>query len=384
MNLRSFFTCTLFVLFYLSVEAKIYGPKRYDSIGLLTYVSTDFYYTTENFNSNSKVTGLSSSNSYMLLDIPFGIRYGVTPTWSFEAELKASYAASKSSAVLTGADRTNSEIHETRFSTDFLIENSGFDIIPEVEIIIPFKKIDPNTDTVMVSEGAQSITGKIHIQTEFGQNDFFSFIGYQTRDSGRSDLLPWSVGMGLNRDGSLLGARVFGFQSISDDSDKNFPFLRESLSNKVNGGSLKLYSVNPAVISAEALWFIKLQKQWQIQFNLGMDLAGQNYSKGLFAGANLILDWGEKQRSLRQRPKREVQQPRGSGVAVEPETIDFKEDTNASDQDYFTPPPPPRLQPSRSAPSRKKTKTRIGPSDQQIRDQMDDVEMQIELKRKKK
>ena len=380
MTVRSLFFGVALFLFQLSAEAKIYGPKRYDSIGLLTYVSADFYTTTANFNLNSKETNLVSSNSYTLLDIPIGIRYGITPTWSFEAEMKASYAQSKSSDLLTGGDRTNSEIHEARFSTDLLIETNGFDLIPEFEIIFPFKKVDPNTDTVMVGEGAQSMTGKLHLQTEFGQGDFFSYIGYQMRDSGRSNLVPWSVGIGWNNDGSLLGARVFGFQSISDDADKKSPFVRETLNNKVNGGSLHFYSVNPSVISAEALWFLKLARQWQLQFNVGLDMAGQSYSKGMFGGINVILDWGEKQRVLRQRPHREVQQPVGSGIAVEPGTVDFREETNeVKEQDYFTPPPPPRAKPLQ----KRRTKSH-SPSDQQLKDQMDDVEMQIELKRKKK
>jgi hypothetical protein len=152
MTYRSYFLCVVLFLFQLSAEAKIYGPKRYDSIGLLTYFSAELYTTTANFNVNSKETGLTSSNSYTLLDIPLGIRYGITPTWSFEGEIKASYAQSKSSDLLTGGERTNSEIHEARFSSDMLIETNGFDLIPEVEIIFPFKKIDPNTDTVMIGE----------------------------------------------------------------------------------------------------------------------------------------------------------------------------------------------------------------------------------------
>ncbi len=385
MKYRSFFICIVLFLFQVAAEAKIYGPKRYDSVGLLTYVSTDFYSTNENFDSNSSVAGLNSGHSYLLIDIPFGIRYAIAPLWSFEAELKASYAQSKSSDVFTGGERTNSEINEARFSTDMLVETNGFDLIPEFEVIFPLKKNSASTDTVMINEGVQQMTGKLHLQTEFGQSDFFSYIGYQIRDSGRSDLVPWSVGMGWNRQGSLLGFRVFGFQSISDDTDKANPFTREALNNKVNGGSLKFYSVNPSVISTEALWFFKLQKQWQFQFNLGLDLAGQRYSKGLFGGLNLVLDWGEKQRSLRQRPRKEIQQPQGSGFAIEPETIDFKEDTNeSSDQNYFKPPPAPRVRELRSTPIRKKSRTRVSPSDQQIQEQMDDVEMQIELKRKKK
>lgn len=376
---------TLF-LFQVSANAKIYGPKRYDAIGLLTYASADLYYTTENFDANSKATGLNSDNNFMVLDMPFGLRYNVQPTWAIEAELKATYAKSKSSLLYTGGERTNSEIHEARFATDLLIETNAFDLIPEFELVVPFKKIDPGTDTVMIGEGVQTITGKLHLQTEFGQGDFFSYIGYQKRDQGRSDLVPWSIGMGWNNAGSLLGGRFFGFQSISDDKDKNFRLIREALNNKVNGGSLRYYSVNPSSMSAEILWFLKLQRQLQVQFHFGLDLAGQSYSKGMFGGLNFVFDWGEKQRSLRQRPKREVQQPRGNGIAVESETIDFREDTNEStDQKFFEEPPAPRIQPAPSPQRQRRIRgTRpAGPSDRQLKDQMDDVEMQIELKRKK-
>jgi hypothetical protein len=385
MKLSSILLCLALFLFHLSAEAKIYGPKRYDSTGLLTYVSGEIYYTTENFDLNSKVNGLSSSNSFLLLDIPFGIRYAISPTWSFDGELKASYAQSKSADTINGGDRTNSEVHQARFSTDFLIETKGFDLIPEFEIVYPFNKISSTTDSVMVGEGARSLIGKLNLQTEFSSLDFFSYLGYEMRDSGRSNLLPWSVGLGWNSNGSLLGARIFGFQSMSEDSDKNQRITREALNDKVNGGSLKFYSIDPSIVSAEVLWFLKFQRQWQIQFNFGLNLAGQSYSKGMFAGLNLILDWGEKQRSLRQRPKREVMQPQGSGFAVEPGTIDFKEDTNElKEQKYFIPPEAPRIKLKPAPRTRKTRKRRTAPSDQQIQDQMDDAEMQIELKRKKR
>lgn len=385
MSFRSAPLGIVLFLFQLSAEAKIYGPKRYDSIGLLTFVSTEFYTTNENFDSNSKATGLGSGNSYFLMDIPFGIRYGITPTWSFEAELKASYAQSKSNDFFTGGERTNSEIHEARFSTDTIIETKGFDLIPEFEIVFPFDDIAANTDSVMIGEGVQTMTGKLNLQTEFGQNDFFSYLGYQIRESGRSHLVPWSIGIGRNNEGSLLGARIFGFQSMTDDKDKKSTFSRQAVNNRVNGNSLKFYSVNPSVVSLEGFWFFKLQQQWQMQINIGMDLAGQSYSKGMFGGINLIIDWGHKQRILRQRPKKEIQQPRGSGISVESETIDFKEDTNENmDQQYFSPPPAPRIKQAEPRPRNRKPKTRVAPSDKQIQDQMDDVEMQIELKRKKK
>jgi hypothetical protein len=369
-----------FLLFQLSVEAKIYGPKRYDSAGLETYISSEAYYTNSNFDSNSNESHLTGSNYYMLVDIPVGIRYPITPIWDFEAELTGSWAKSKSSDPTFGGERTNSQIHEMRLSTDTLMPMDGFDLIPELEAIFPFGTISGTTDSVMIGEQVTSFTGKLNLQTRFSQTDLFSYLGYQKRGSGRSDLLPWSVGLGWNAGVNMLGLRVFGFQSATQDSDKSNELTREATNYKVNGGSLKFYAVDPAVTSIEALWFLKFPRQWQLQFNAGLDLAGTNYSKGQFAGLTLIFDWGD--RGFRGHSSKKVVQPRGSGFAVDSDTVDFKEDTNeGNDQQYFAPPPPPRVRPA-PAP-RPKPKTNVGPTDQQLQDQMDDTEMQIELKRKK-
>lgn len=369
-------------LFQICAHAKIMGPKRYDSEGLLTYFSGEFYTTTENFDNNAKARTLGSGNSYTVVDMPFGARYNLLPNWAIDGELKATYAQSKSSTPLTGGERTNSEIHEARLSSDMLIETRGFDIIPELEVIIPFQKIDDTTDTVLVGERAQQIIGRLHIQTEFGNSDFFGFLGYNMRDGGRSQLLPWSAGLGINWGPSFIGGRVFGFQSMTDDRETNSPFLRDQVIARVNGGSRRFYSINPSALSAEALWFLKFKNQWQVQANFGLDLAGENYSKGIFGGLAIVLDWGYKEREFRARPRGLMKQPKGSGLAVESDRIDFKEETTESnDQKYFEAPPLPVVKPAPRAKPRQRIQS---PSDDQIQNQLDDTEMQIELKRKKR
>ncbi|MFN9065751.1 MAG: hypothetical protein ACK5V3_00865, partial [Bdellovibrionales bacterium] len=98
----------ILVLLQVSVQAKIYGPKRYDYRGLVGYVSGDLYTANEGFNNNGEAVKLNSSGNYMLIDIPVGLRYVLNKNWGFESEIKASYAKSDSNTNLTGGERTNS------------------------------------------------------------------------------------------------------------------------------------------------------------------------------------------------------------------------------------------------------------------------------------
>src|SRR5690606_1814336 len=118
--------------------------------------------------------------------------------------------------------------------------------------------------------------------------EVFANIGYQHRDKGRSHLVPWSVGVGWSPRKLFFGGRVFGFQSITDDDEENIRIFRESFIDRVNAGAPKFYGVTPSVVSAEGILSFQASPKWTLQFNAGMDIAGKNYSKGFFGGANLI------------------------------------------------------------------------------------------------
>lgn len=371
-------------IFHNSIQAKIYGPKRYDSKGLVGYVSTEFYSASENFNNNGEASALPSEGSYLLVDVPFGLRYLVAPQWAVEGELFFSQAQSESSALITGGSRANTQLHQMRFSTDYVIAMKSFDLIPEFELLLPLSSISATTDEVMLNEGAQSLIAKLHLQTEFGTTDLFGHVGYESRGEGRSNLLPWSIALGQQWGSFFLGGRFHGFQSISDDKDSSVTnkATRNALIAKVNGGAARFYGVNPSAVMAEGLLFWQISKNWKVQSRFGFDLAGENYSKGIYGGLNIILDWGPlnptRQRRVIKKENQPIQRARGTGISVDPDSIDFQEDTfeQGDEQEYFTPPPPPKVQPQ--------NRIKKAPSDSQIQNQMDDVEMKIELKKKKR
>ena len=170
------------LIFHFQSQAKIYGPKRYDYKGLVGFVSADVFSASENFDTGGEAVSLNSGGEYLLAEFPFGVRHLLGSAWAIEGEMKASYASSNSSTAFTGGERTNSQIHELRFSTDYIFPMQAFDLIPEFEFVMPFDTIGLDSDDVLVNEGAQTMSLKLHLQTEFGANDFFGFLGYSSRD----------------------------------------------------------------------------------------------------------------------------------------------------------------------------------------------------------
>jgi len=368
------------LIFHFQSQAKIYGPKRYDYKGLLGFVSADVFSASENFDTDGEAVLLNSSGKYLLAEFPFGIRHLIGSTWAIEGEVKASYANSNSSTAVIGGERTNSQIHELRFSTDTIFPMQAFDLIPEFEWVMPFDTIGLDSDDVLVNEGAQSLSLKLHLQAEFGANDFFGYLGYESRGKGRSNLLPWSIALGRQSRSTFWGGRLFGFQSISDDSDTNQPLPRFQFIEKVNAGAARFFGVNPNSVAAEGFFHFDFSKTWKVQTRLGLDLAGERYSKGIFAGITVLMDFGPNADKGRRRGLKENTpgRARGNGIAVEPDSIDFKEETQeqVDDQEYFAPPPAIKVKPL--------NQINNGPSSQDIQNQMNDVEMKIELKKKRK
>jgi hypothetical protein len=375
-----FLILATFLLFHFQSQAKIYGPKRYDYRGALGFVSADVFSANENFNTDGEAVPLNSKGEYLLAEFPFGVRYLLDSAWGIEGEMKASYASSNSSAAFIGGERTNSQIHELRFSTDYIFPMQAFDLISEFEWVMPFDTIGLDSDDVLTNEGAQSVILKLHLQTEFGANDFFGYLGYESRGEGRSNLLPWSIALGRQSGSALWGGRLFGFQSISDDSDTDLPFPRLQFIEKVNAGAARFFGINPNSAAAEGFLNFDFSKTWKVQTRVGLDLAGESYSKGIFAGITLLMDFGPIADKGRRRVIKESapRRARGSGIAVEPDSIDFKEETleQGDEQEYFAPPPAIKVRPT--------NKINNGPSSQDIQNQMNDIEMKIELKKKRK
>ncbi len=241
--------------------------------------ATDYFYSEANYPSGGGSKNLDSGNHYSLLDFTFGTRYVPRRNWAVFGWGKVSNAESKNSV----ATRSNSTFSEAAVGFDFLVYNDLFQLIPEVIAVMPTEKIDPASDTVFNSEGVLEVHSRLIAQKDFGLLRGYGWLGFNYRAEGRSFLMPWGVGAHWKMNRLRLGAELFGYQSVTDDTDKN-SILRTAYVNGVNAGSMKFYSANPSIVDTQfyATWL--LNQKWSLQANGGMTVMGTNSAAGFHVG----------------------------------------------------------------------------------------------------
>ncbi|WP_374034735.1 hypothetical protein ACES2I_02185 [Bdellovibrio bacteriovorus] len=340
-------------------------------------VNANYFYSEANYPaSGGGSQSLVSGNSYSLIDTSFGTRYVPKKNWSIFGWGTISNAESKDSV----ASRSNSSISEAAVGFDFLMYSDLFQLIPEVIAVIPFEEVNPASDTVLNSEGVFEVRSRLIAQKDFGTLRGYGWLGFNYRGSGRSFLMPWGVGAQMKMQRLRLGAELFGYQSVSDDTTDVTEALRTSYINSVNAGSMKFYSVKPNLMDSQlyATWLIS--PKLSVQANGGMTLTGSNSAAGFHVGGFIrySFDMSEGYSEPEYAPPVENPVPNyrsnmyeESDLSSEKKVRRFKEQTSDGvDQNLFKP-----------RPTQPKKRPRV---DDELQQQLDDTEFQIELKSNKK
>ncbi len=347
-------------------------------------IETQYFKTDANY--------ISSGSSYQKL--PYGQSYDI-----YNVYLKARYDLSKKSSWYGNLDisnassyglsytRANSAVSDAKLGYAYRPYSNLFDVITDFSVVIPFSKVDVNTDSVLGGEGVIEATGLLRIQKDFSALSAFGYIGGTFRQS-RSSLLPWGLGVQAFYPKWGWGGKVFGYQSITDDPDTNNKIQRTIVTDRVDAGSLRFYSVNPSVIDSEVFMKLKIKNAWVIGVGGGATITGVNTAAGYHAGVSLMYSWdSEPSYYLKKFPVSTQEDDLGS----EKKVPEFKEEIDDGvDQNIFrkkgTPNPTPRQGTDLTPANENVVVRRIGPRPPAVRSReaIDGGEMQLKLKKKKK
>jgi hypothetical protein len=334
--------------------------------------SGQYFKSTSNFNKNGNIADLPGGNSFQLIDLTGTRGYGLSDAINLYGGLNIGNSQSKGS----DATRTNSSVNNIIAGAEFLIPMDGFQLIPEVSGLADLEKLSDTQDSVMNSEVSNELTGKLNVQMALRDFLLFGYGGYNYRTGGRSQLFLWGVNGELALSKFTLGGEIFGFQSVSDDVDKGTPAEanRDAFRLRVNGGSARFYSVNPSVVDSNVYLKSKISDQFDFWLAAGLPVVGNNYANGYHAEAGLRFLIGDH--VARRLHHRAVSVPvdDSARLSTDKKVDRFQEDTNDGvDQRIFKPTPtavPKAVKPA--------------PTDQELKDQMDDAETKIELRSNKK
>jgi hypothetical protein len=336
-------------------------------------LGTDYFYSNANHvDYSSGRQNLDSGHLYQLIDSYFRTRFVPKRSMSYFAWANVANVESKNGTYV----RTNSVFSQAGFGLDFQMYSGAFDLIPELAAVFPLQKLDPTSDIVAANEGVMEFQTRVNLQKDLRLMQIYSWLGFNYRGEGRSYLMPWGVGLRLNTGSFRWGAELFGFTSVSDDTNNDV--VRKTYIDNVQGGSLKFYSKNPALIDSQAYVFWKMTKAFSIQANGGLTVAGVNTAAGFHVGGFLRYTFDLTDGYV-QPPEPEIIDspvPRGrsemydDSLSSEKKLREFREATDDGiDQQIFKP-----------RPTKKPKKKR--PVD--LQKQLDNTEFQIELRSKRK
>lgn len=344
-----------------------WGSRRFEKGEFAVGADSRYFFTDSNYTSSGGQQSLPSSGTYQHIDVDLEGRFILTNSWALSAGMDIGNAESNGADAL----RSNSSLTGAFLGVEWNWATEYIDLIPTLEVSFPFEKISSTQDAVMNSEGVSENRLLLRFQSEFEGFNLFGMLGHVQRGGGRSTLMPWSAGVEFMTTSFRFGGVVHGFQSTSDDADagsSDGELARTTTSNRVNGGSLRYYAINPSLVDLDGFVVFELGRPWALTLHGGLTLAGQNTAAGYHGGAGLSYTFNTK--PVRRR------RPYDSQISVDPYVDQFREDVNDGvDQDIFRSRPKPIVQPK---PRRERTP--VPSTDMDTQQKLDETEMLIELK----
>ena len=236
----------LLIAIFSSATAQVLTSPQF-SEGSLKFINTvDIYSTTENFgNSNGAKTPLSSvadGNEYSNITADLSARYGMGHNWELYGGLKYSQATSISSKI----QRTQSALSDLNLGINYRWIDSDFSVYPGFFISFPLVTNDLETDDVLVNEGASVIAIPFYFDYRLKIAALYAGLTPALIGDGRGARVFYTLGIKKRIGSIIFNLEYAGMDTIKDDDFTATPDIPTAVVDRVNGGSFRYFSVNPA------------------------------------------------------------------------------------------------------------------------------------------
>lgn len=248
------------------------GPLGYKEGRWILKAKESYFDTSKNFDKNGVSKDLTNNQSLTLLTTSLSATYDISQNISLFSALDSVYGKS------IGYDFSRTRFTPTDFKLggDFKLLSTIVDIIPELMVTIPIVTVSNTTDELIPSDGVIELKVGGYVSKRFDWFSSYGYLGYASRDDGRSSLMPYEIQMLKSFESFQLTAGVWGYESLSDDTKTKTPAERNIVTARVNGSSFKFYAVNPSVTEAGG----------SIGFGLGSDIFARAGYSHTILGAN--------------------------------------------------------------------------------------------------
>ena len=255
------------------------------------HLQNEYYYSVSNYKFWGDYEDLEGENYFSYLSFNPSIKYAPLNWLVLNVFGRTLWAFSQ-----TGKDYRQSYYPSlVGGGATFYKQFKFFSLGLELKGGVPIYQVQTNTDEIVLGDGAYFVEPRFWFFYKASSQlfDLFCNIGFRYRTHSLSSLLLAKLGGVLHVHYADLGFSAEGFFSppfLSDEYERG-PEKRWNLTNQVNGGSYKFYSVNPGVFSLTGWVELKVLQPFFLTLYTNLDTLGQNYAKGLTLGLISSLRW---------------------------------------------------------------------------------------------
>lgn len=312
-----------------------------------TDASFSYFTSSANYKSGGgTIEDLPNGGEYSLGQLRAALAHDLSSELRFWAGLNAGFTTTNNGAE----ERTNSGLSEILGGAQYWVKMYRWRLVGQGDLFYPIFRVDEGSDQALVGEGAMRIRGGAWGIIPWGDLEPFVYLGVEYRDDGRSHLLPYAAGAKYRFGAWWVQGELRGFESLTDDENAGDTLARETFLNRVQGGSYKLYSVNPAQseIAAEAGFDVD---GFLVYGGISMVVNGSNTADGLtfMVGLGYTPDGTDYRRARKITPE-EIETPaRGdrnedyfqNADPTIPPRQEYRPEPEEEERQEPPPPPPP-------------------------------------------
>ena len=249
----------------------------------------DFLQSSRNFDTNGQPQALGNARFYELYRQRLDLYYRSSRNYRWLIGSELNYGRSSD-----GIDeRSNLQLNRINFGLEreFHSRYGVFSLGNNNHLAL--YQVDENTDEVLVGEGANELHFYASYRSNWGRRlAIFARYGYLMRQQGRSDLSTYDASLRLITMPLTLSLGVEGFQSVSDDEFVNTRIRRDSVSDRVSGGSFHYYAVNPSRLDMVVWGNYAFTDSFAMRLGYRQSLSGNNSADATSIFVNAFVNFG--------------------------------------------------------------------------------------------
>ena len=229
---------------------------QYEAKGEFQYLNTSANYPSDGGSSSNLYGGGKLTRMLGVGEVSYDLSPAIRFWGGFSGGQTTADVVNSSQSVSSPVTNTHtlSGMSEGWVGAQWWIPFQKLHVVPQVDFVYPFTRVNQISPDPLLSDGAMQFTGGSWFMIPLNDLTPFGYVGATYRDEGRSALIPYSVGLRYGRnEGWWLQAEFRGFQSITDDTNSGNRNVRDGYLSLVDGGSYEFFAINPSRSEVSAM-----------------------------------------------------------------------------------------------------------------------------------